>query len=232
MSGSDRPTVTVAVAFHSGYGHTAVLAEAVARGAAEAGAEVVSVAVDAITEEQWAQLDAADAIVFGAPTYMGTASAAFHAFAEASSKRWYAQTWADKIAAGFTNSGAKNGDKSFTLGYFFTMAARHIIVWTALPDSPSHDGLRLLASWAADQNLTASGSTITPVGRSVRGPPCGVQHPTGSAGGRRRPRRNLRLDRAAAHARRGAIGVRRGGWAGQPLKTSSARSRSVVCRSQ
>ncbi|MDT7845446.1 flavodoxin family protein [Streptomyces justiciae] len=115
MSAHSRPTV--AVAFHSGYGHTAVIAEAVARGAAEAGAEVVSVPVDTITDEQWAQLDAADAIVFGAPTYMGTASAAFHAFAEASSKRWYTQTWADKIAAGFTNSGAKNGDKSSTLGY-------------------------------------------------------------------------------------------------------------------
>ena len=39
---------------------------------------------------------------------------------------------------------------------------QHIIVWTAPPGSPSHDGLRLLASWAADQNLTASGSATTP----------------------------------------------------------------------
>ncbi|MEV7393829.1 NADPH-dependent FMN reductase, partial [Streptomyces sp. NPDC091215] len=54
MSSSDRPVV--AVAFHSGYGHTAVLAEAVARGAGEAGAEVVSIPVDAITDEQWARL--------------------------------------------------------------------------------------------------------------------------------------------------------------------------------
>jgi multimeric flavodoxin WrbA len=44
MSDSVRPTV--AIAFHSGYGHTAVIAEAVARGAAEAGAEVVSISVD------------------------------------------------------------------------------------------------------------------------------------------------------------------------------------------
>jgi multimeric flavodoxin WrbA len=134
MSSPVRPRV--AIAFHSGYGHTAVLAEAVARGAASAGADVVSVAVDAITDEQWAQLDAADAIIFGAPTYMGTASAAFHAFAEASSKRWYTQTWADKIAAGFTNSGAKNGDKSSTLGYFFTMAAQHGMHWVSLGIHP------------------------------------------------------------------------------------------------
>ncbi|MEU6419185.1 flavodoxin family protein [Streptomyces spiralis] len=134
MSDSRRPTI--AVAFHSGYGHTAVLAEAVARGAAEAGAQVSSIPVDTITEEQWAQLDAADAIIFGAPTYMGTASAAFHTFAEASSKRWYTQTWADKIAAGFTNSGAKNGDKSSTLGYFFTMAAQHGMHWISLGIQP------------------------------------------------------------------------------------------------
>jgi transcriptional regulator with XRE-family HTH domain len=31
-----------------------------------------------------------------------------------------------------------------------------IIVWTAAPGSPSHDALRLLASWAADRKRTAS----------------------------------------------------------------------------
>ena len=134
MSSTPRPTV--AVAFHSGFGHTAVIAEAVARGATAAGADVVSIPVDTITDEQWAQLDAADAIIFGAPTYMGTASAAFHTFAEASSKQWYTQTWADKIAAGFTNSGAKNGDKSSTLGYFFTMAAQHGMHWISLGIQP------------------------------------------------------------------------------------------------
>ncbi|MFJ9380907.1 flavodoxin family protein [Streptomyces sp. NPDC101455] len=134
MSTTPRPTV--AVAFHSGYGHTAVVAEAVSRGAFEAGAEVVSIAVDTITDEQWAQLDAADAIIFGAPTYMGTASAAFHTFAEASTKRWYSQTWADKIAAGFTNSGAKNGDKSSTLSYFATMASQHGMHWVSLGLQP------------------------------------------------------------------------------------------------
>ncbi|MGJ5946886.1 flavodoxin family protein [Streptomyces neyagawaensis] len=112
MSSLSRPAV--AFAFHSGYDHTAVIAEAVARGAAQSGAEVISTPVDTITDEQWVQLDAADAIIFGASTYMGTDSAAFHTFAEAGSKRWYTQTWADKIAAGFTNSGAKNGDKSLS----------------------------------------------------------------------------------------------------------------------
>ncbi|MFJ3804356.1 helix-turn-helix domain-containing protein [Streptomyces sp. NPDC090088] len=33
-----------------------------------------------------------------------------------------------------------------------------IIFWTAPPSSPSHDALRVLTSWAADQNLMASGN--------------------------------------------------------------------------
>lgn len=130
MSSTIRPSVVIA--FHSGYGHTAVLAEAVARGVASTGAEAVPVPVDAITDEQWAQLDAADAIIFGSPTYMGTASAAFHTFAEASSRRWAVQTWAGKLAAGFTNSGGKSGDKSSTLSYFATLAAQHSMHWVNL----------------------------------------------------------------------------------------------------
>ncbi|MER7930627.1 helix-turn-helix transcriptional regulator [Streptomyces sp. NPDC096057] len=37
---------------------------------------------------------------------------------------------------------------------------QHIIVWTAAPGSRSNDGLRLLASWAADQKRTASSDTV------------------------------------------------------------------------
>ncbi|MBQ1101245.1 helix-turn-helix domain-containing protein [Streptomyces sp. b94] len=33
---------------------------------------------------------------------------------------------------------------------------QHLTVWTAAPGSPAHDQLRILASWAADQNLPAS----------------------------------------------------------------------------
>ncbi|MET8166857.1 flavodoxin family protein [Streptomyces sp. NPDC005329] len=125
-------TPVVAVAYHSGYGHTAVLAEAVRAGAADAGAEVRLIKVDEITEEQWTLLDGSDAIVFGSPTYMGTASAAFHAFAEATSARWATQAWKDKLAAGFTNSGSKSGDKLHTLQYFQILAAQLGMHWVNL----------------------------------------------------------------------------------------------------
>ncbi|MEW1922454.1 flavodoxin family protein [Streptomyces sp. NPDC088360] len=126
----------VAIAYHSGFGHTAVVAEAVRAGAVEAGATAHLIKVDEITEAEWELLDAADAIVFGSPTYMGTASGAFHVFAEASSKRWFAKTWHDKLAAGFTNSGSKSGDKLHTLQYFQTLAAQHAMHWVNLGLTP------------------------------------------------------------------------------------------------
>jgi len=145
-----RPTV--AIAFHSGYGHTAVLAEAVARGAAATGAEVVQVAVDTITDEQWEQLDAADAIIFGSPTYMGTASGAFHTFAEASSKRWFTMAWKDKVAAGFTNSASKSGDKLHTLQFFTVLAAQHGMHWVNLGLHPGWN-----SSTASENDLNRLG---------------------------------------------------------------------------
>jgi multimeric flavodoxin WrbA len=126
------PAPVIAVAYHSGYGHTAVLAEAVRDGAAGEGAVVHLIKVDAIIEQQWELLDSADAIVFGSPTYMGGASAAFHTFAEESAKRWFTLSWKDKLAAGFTNSGSKSGDKLNTLQYFSLLAAQHGMTWVNL----------------------------------------------------------------------------------------------------
>ncbi|MFF5422822.1 MULTISPECIES: flavodoxin family protein [unclassified Streptomyces] len=126
----------VSIAYHSGYGHTAVLAEAVRDGAAEAGATVHLIKVDEITDAEWELLDASDAIVFGSPTYMGTASGAFHQFAEATLKRWFGDAWLDKLAAGFTNSGSKSGDKLHTLQFFQTLAGQHGMTWINLGLKP------------------------------------------------------------------------------------------------
>ena len=77
----------VAIVFHSGYGHTQRLAQSVAEGA---GADLVAIDAEGnLTDAQWAQLDAADAIIMGSPTYMGSVSWQFKKFADTSSKRWY-----------------------------------------------------------------------------------------------------------------------------------------------
>ncbi|MEV8525501.1 MULTISPECIES: flavodoxin family protein [unclassified Streptomyces] len=145
-------TPVVSIAYHSGYGHTAVVAEAVRNGAAEAGATVHVIAVDTITEAEWDLLDASDAVVFGSPTYMGTASGAFHVFAEATSKRWFGDAWQDKLAAGFTNSGSKSGDKGHTLQFFQTLAAQHGMHWVNLGLKPGWN-----TSTASEEDLNRLG---------------------------------------------------------------------------
>ncbi|MFE7541867.1 flavodoxin family protein [Streptomyces platensis] len=143
-------SVSVVIAYHSGYGHTTRMAEAVRDGAASVtGTTVELLPVDALTEEHWATLDAAHAIVFGSPTYMGSASPAFHTFAHDTSGRWYTQVWKDKVAAGFTSSGAMSGDKLNTLQYFTVLAAQHGMHWVNLDLLPGggEGELNRLGGW-------------------------------------------------------------------------------------
>lgn len=143
-------SVSVAIAYHSGYGHTTRMAEAVRDGAASVtGTTVETISVDALTEAHWATLDAADAIIFGSPTYMGSASPAFHTFAHDTSARWYAQTWKNKVAAGFTSSGSMSGDKLNTLQYFTVLAAQHAMHWVNLDLLPGagESELNRLGGW-------------------------------------------------------------------------------------
>ena len=126
----------VAVVFHSGYGHTLRMAQAVADGA---GAELVAIDAEGnLTDAGWETLNAADAIIMGSPTYMGSVSWQFKKFADASSKPWFSQAWKDKIFAGFTNSASMNGDKHSTLHYLFTLAMQQGGIWVGTAQMPSN----------------------------------------------------------------------------------------------
>jgi multimeric flavodoxin WrbA len=121
----------IAVLYHSGYGHTQRVAQYVAEGA---GAELIAIDADGnISDADWAALDAADAIIFGSPTYMGMASWQFKKIADASSKRWFSSAWKDKIAAGFTISASPSGDKLSTIQYFITLSMQHGMIWVGQP---------------------------------------------------------------------------------------------------
>jgi multimeric flavodoxin WrbA len=128
----------VSVVYHSGYGHTAAIAKAVARGAAVDGVEAKLILVTDI-DKHWDELKDADAIIFGTPTYMGGVSAPFKAFMDASSKVWAEQGWKDKIAAGFTHSASQGGDKFNTVTQLFTFAMQHGMIWTGLGLLPGNN---------------------------------------------------------------------------------------------
>lgn len=129
----------IVIAYHSGYGHTAVVADSVKEGALRVpGTQVELIKVEE-AEANWDKFNAADAIIFGAPTYMGSASAPFAAFMDASSKLWTKQLWKDKVAAGFTNSGSQSGDKLNTLVQMMLFAMQHGMVWVGLGLLPGNN---------------------------------------------------------------------------------------------
>ena len=130
----------VVIAYHSGFGHTARQAGAVAEGAGSvAGVTVQLLPVDQITDAGWDTLAAADAIIFGSPTYMGGVSAPFKAFMDASSKQWYGRVWKDKVAAGFTTSASQSGDKLNTLIQLMVYANQHGMIWTGVDLLPGNN---------------------------------------------------------------------------------------------
>lgn len=150
----------IVIVYHSGYGHTAKIAEAVAAGS---GASLLALdAQGELPAGGWEQLQAAKMIVFGSPTYMGSVSWQFKKFADASSKAWFTQAWKDKLFAGFTNSASMNGDKHSTLHYFITLAMQHGGLWVGSGLMPSNnkaatrDSLNYVASFAGLMTTTPS----------------------------------------------------------------------------
>ena len=154
----------IVIVYHSGYGHTKKVAEAVAQGSGGA-----LLAIDAegnLPEGGWELLAAADAIVFGSPTYMGSVSWQFKKFADASSKPWYSQVWKNKLAAGFTNSATLNGDKFSTLHYLFTLSQQHGMFWVGTGMLPmnakqhTRDDINNLGSSAGLNTATPSDASV------------------------------------------------------------------------
>lgn len=145
---------SIAVVYHSASGTTAQLASAVEQGIKAC--ENVSVNVYQIlpehihhgrfiADEMLSAITQADAIIFGSPTYMGSVSAQFKAFIDASSEIWFNGGWSNKIAAGFTVGGHYSGDQLSTIQYLQTLANQHGMLWASLDDK----GLR-------DKNVTNS----------------------------------------------------------------------------
>ena len=129
---------SITIAYHSGYGHTKKVAEAVAVGIESvSGTKAIILDVTKVDEtigefaSGWDALDASDGIIFGSPTYMGGPSGPFKVFADATVSRWVSGAWKDKLAGGFTNSGSNYGDKGLTLYYFVTLASQLGMNWVS-----------------------------------------------------------------------------------------------------
>ncbi len=155
--------IHVAIAYHSLHGHTARLAQAAAAGCGlveGVTTHLVEIRKEDVHEGRWKNeaaieiLNAADAIIFGSPTYMGDTSAVFKMFLEWGFNPWLKQTWKDKFAAGFTNSASQSGDKLNTLQSLSVFAMQMGMIWVGVGDPPgnnwsggSRNDLNRLGTW-------------------------------------------------------------------------------------
>ncbi|MYM67485.1 NADPH-dependent FMN reductase [Pseudoduganella sp. FT55W] len=168
----------VAVVYHSGYGHTAKQAEAVFKGAGKV--DGITAKIYSVDDDlPWEELEQADAIIFGAPTYMGGPSAQFKAFQDATSKTVFAAggKWKNKLAAGFTNSASRSGDKLASLQQIAIFAAQHGMHWVSLGLPPgnnsstgSEEDLNRLGFFlgAAAQSNADQGADVAPSQSDLR----------------------------------------------------------------
>ena len=136
----------IQVVYFSANNHTHLMAEAFAEGVRNAGGtpDLYRVQGSDIVEGRWKdpggivdKLRAADAIVLGSPTYMGTVAAQVKAVIDALGGEWFKLSFKDKVAGGFTHSSSPSGDKVSTLEYMSLHAAQHMMIWVGNGTMPA-----------------------------------------------------------------------------------------------
>ncbi len=142
----------ITIVYSTGAGHTEKLAQFIAEGVRTTSATVKCLNVEALTTDDWKHLAESDAIIFGTPTYMGSAAAAFKTFMDHTGDFWLDQTWANKIAAGFTVAVHPSGDKLATLQQLSIFAAQHGMIWVGqdqigAPSNPESIGINSAGYW-------------------------------------------------------------------------------------
>jgi NAD(P)H dehydrogenase (quinone) len=160
----------VVVVYHSGYGHTKVQAEAVHRGAAKVEGVTATILTSEEASAKLDELDKADAIIFGCPTYMGSMSAEMKKFIEAAAKKWFTLAWKDKIAGAFTNSSSFSGDKLNTLVGLVINAMQHGMIYVGtgmMPAANDPEGMKTIDG-PSPTALNRVGSFMGPMSASFQ----------------------------------------------------------------
>ncbi len=162
----------ISILYHSGYGHTEKLAKHIEKGVLM----VANTEAKLVTTEDFLKdndcLNDSHGIIFGSPTYMGSVSAAFKTFMEATSKIWYERKFKDKIAAGFTNSKSMSGDKLNSLIQMAVFAAQHGMIWVSQAELDTSEiigdknGINRIGSYlgAMAQSDNAPADVTPPIG--------------------------------------------------------------------
>ncbi len=148
--------VKVAVIYYNATGNVYKLAQAVAEGAEEAGAEVRfrkvhelapeeaiksnqgwsdhALMTEDVPEAQLDDLDWADAYIFGTPTRFGNVSAQLKQFIDTAGGLWFQGKLADKVASGFTSAQNAHGGQESTLLSMYNVFAH----WGSIVVTPGY----------------------------------------------------------------------------------------------
>ena len=160
--------VEVVIVYHSTRGHTATQAKSVFEGVKTvAGAKARLLTCEEATA-QIDSLDAADAIVFGSPTLMGSMSSDMKRFTEIAIGKWFSASWKNKIAGAFTNSSSYSGDKMNTLLGLMVNAMQHGMIYVGLGMAPAPNCMESYSSLQGPppEALNRVGSFMGPMATS------------------------------------------------------------------
>jgi NAD(P)H dehydrogenase (quinone) len=141
----------ILVLYYSSYGHTEVMANAVADGARSVAKAVVDVKrVPELVPEDVAQgagikLDQAapfakpeeladyDAIIFGTPTRFGNMAAQMRNFLDQTGGLWFQRSLVGKVGSVFCSTSSQHGGQETTITSFHTTLLHHGMVIVGLP---------------------------------------------------------------------------------------------------
>jgi len=140
----------VLVLYYSSYGHVETMAEAVAAGARDAGADVTIKRVPELMPEDVARqagmkLDQAapvaepaeladyDAVIFGTPTRFGNMAAQMKNFLDQTGSLWAQGKLVGKVGSVFTSTATQHGGQESTLLSFHTVLLHQGFVVVGLP---------------------------------------------------------------------------------------------------
>ncbi|SMO58797.1 NAD(P)H dehydrogenase (quinone) [Thalassovita litoralis] len=155
----------VAITYFSGRGHTRKLADKIAVALGQEGCAARLIDVTDLSQTDWQAMEAADAILLGAPTYMGSIAAEYKSFMDATSDIWSEQLWADKLAAGFTVATFPGGDKLSSLMQLNIFAMQHGMIWVGqdqigAPVNADAEGINASGTWLGLAATTVRDKTL------------------------------------------------------------------------
>src|SRR5690554_1964549 len=142
----------ILVLYYSSYGHIETMAQAIAEGVREAGAEVDLRRVPELVPEEVARqsgfkldqdapiarvedLPGYDGIIFGTPTRFGNMAAQMRNFLDQTGGLWAEGKLAGKAGSVFTSTGSQHGGQETTLTSFHTTLLHHGMIIVGVPYS-------------------------------------------------------------------------------------------------